>query len=172
MEPLLDLTKEYGIVLDGGGARGAYQIGAWKALKEAGMKINAVAGTSVGALNGALICMDDVEMAEKIWSEMTFSKVMDVDDTWMEDLFSGKGKFADVLAEIWKTLSDGGVDVTPLRELIHSVIDEEKIRKLRERVLSSDFFCHRYERIRPKYRGHSGWMLEDFLLAMRVSGGI
>ena len=33
MEPLLDLSKEYGIVLDGGGARGAYQIGAWKALK-------------------------------------------------------------------------------------------------------------------------------------------
>ena len=28
MEPVLDLTKEYGIVLDGGGARGAYQIGA------------------------------------------------------------------------------------------------------------------------------------------------
>ena len=62
MEPVLDLTKEYGIVLDGGGARGAYQIGAWKALKEAGVKINAVAGTSVGALNGALICMDDVRM--------------------------------------------------------------------------------------------------------------
>ena len=58
MEPVLDLTKEYGIVLDGGGARGAYQIGAWKALKEAGVKINAVAGTSVGALNGALICID------------------------------------------------------------------------------------------------------------------
>lgn len=26
----LDLTKEYGIVLEGGGARGSYQIGAWK----------------------------------------------------------------------------------------------------------------------------------------------
>ena len=47
MEPVLDLTKEYGIVLDGGGARGAYQIGAWKALKEAGVKINAVAVRSL-----------------------------------------------------------------------------------------------------------------------------
>ena len=46
MEPLLDLSKEYGLVLDGGGARGAYQIGAWKALREAGVRINAVAGTS------------------------------------------------------------------------------------------------------------------------------
>ena len=41
MKPILDLTKEYSLVLDGGGARGAYQIGAWKALVEAGVKINA-----------------------------------------------------------------------------------------------------------------------------------
>lgn len=165
MEPLLDLTKEYGIVLDGGGARGAYQIGAWKALKEAGMKINAVAGTSVGALNGALICMDDVEMAEKIWSEMTFSKVMDVDDTWMEELFSGKGKFADVLAEIWKTLSDGGVDVTPLRELIHSVIDEEKIRNCGKEFCLLTFSVTDMKELDLSIEDIPEGMLEDFLLA-------
>ena len=60
MKLRIDLEKEYGIVLEGGGARGAYQIGVWKALREAGMKIKGVAGTSVGALNGALICMDDL----------------------------------------------------------------------------------------------------------------
>ena len=46
----LDLTKEYGIVLEGGGARGSYQIGAWKALREAGIKIRGIAGASVGRL--------------------------------------------------------------------------------------------------------------------------
>lgn len=50
MKPIIDLNKEYGLVFDGGGARGAYQIGAWRALSEAGVKISAVAGTSVGAL--------------------------------------------------------------------------------------------------------------------------
>ena len=64
MEPVIDLSKEYGLVLEGGGAKGAYQIGAWKALKEAGVRIRAVAGTSVGALNGALICMGDLEQAD------------------------------------------------------------------------------------------------------------
>ena len=64
MKAKIDLTKEYGLILDGGGARGAYQIGAWKALVEAGVKVNAVAGTSVGALNGALICMGDVKQAD------------------------------------------------------------------------------------------------------------
>ena len=48
MRPVIDLSKEYGLVLDGGGARGAYQIGAWKALHEAGVQIRGIAGTSVG----------------------------------------------------------------------------------------------------------------------------
>ena len=79
LTPVIDTSKEYGLVLEGGGAKGAYQIGAWKALKEAGVKINAVAGTSVGALNGALICMDELEMAQQMWSNLTYSQVMDVD---------------------------------------------------------------------------------------------
>ena len=39
MKPVIDLTKEYGLVLEGGGAKGAYQIGAWKAMREAGVKL-------------------------------------------------------------------------------------------------------------------------------------
>ena len=52
MELKLDINIEYGLVLEGGGAKGAYQIGAWKALKEAGIHIKGIAGTSVGALKG------------------------------------------------------------------------------------------------------------------------
>ena len=49
--------KKIGIALSGGGARGAYQIGVWKALKEHGIdtKISAYAGASVGSLNAFLI---------------------------------------------------------------------------------------------------------------------
>lgn len=165
MEPLLDLTREYGIVLDGGGARGAYQIGAWKALKEAGIKINAVAGTSVGALNGALICMDDIKSAEKIWREMAFSKVMDVDDDWMERLFGRENKFTEVIAEIWKTLADGGVDVTPLRNLIHEVIDEEKIRSSGKEFCLLTFSLTDFKELDLSLDNIPEGMLEDFLLA-------
>lgn len=48
MEAKIDLSKEYGIVLEGGGARGAYQIGAWKALREAGIRIRGIAGATSG----------------------------------------------------------------------------------------------------------------------------
>ena len=45
MELKLDRNKTYGLALEGGGAKGAYQIGAWKALREAGIRFSAVSGT-------------------------------------------------------------------------------------------------------------------------------
>lgn len=133
MEPVIDLSKEYGLVLEGGGAKGAYQIGAWKALKEAGVQIRGVAGTSVGALNGALICMGDLEQAEKLWKTIAYSKVMDVDDELMARLFD-KEKLKpellrNTLKDTFKVLGDGGADITPLRKLIEENIDEDCIRK-------------------------------------------
>lgn len=128
MKPVLDLSKEYGIVLEGGGARGAYQIGAWKALREAGVKIRGIAGTSVGALNGALMCMDDYENAENVWKDISYSKVMDVDDTLMAQLFQGKMPLSEAFEVLFSALKDGGVDVTPLRNLIRRYVDAEKIQ--------------------------------------------
>lgn len=132
MKPVIDLTKEYGLVLEGGGAKGAYQIGAWKALKEAGVKIKGVAGTSVGALNAALICMGDVQKAEELWKNISYSKVMDVDDDIMAKLFDRDGitteELRGTLKETLKVLSEGGADITPLRQLIMENLDENFIR--------------------------------------------
>lgn len=134
MKLQLDKNRLYGIVLEGGGARGAYQIGAWKALKEAGIQIKGAAGTSVGALNGALICMDDFEKAEQIWENIRYSQVIDVDDERMEALRewtlknSSGVKLADVLGLAKRLLKEGGFDIGPLRELIRQAVDEEKIR--------------------------------------------
>ncbi len=44
-----------GLVLSGGGAKGAYQVGIVRALAEMGIPIAAIAGASIGALNGAVI---------------------------------------------------------------------------------------------------------------------
>ncbi len=165
MELLLDVTKEYGLVLDGGGARGAYQIGAWKALKEAGIRINAVAGTSVGALNGALICMDDVEKAEQIWRDIAFSQVMGVDDTWMEELFDGEHRFGDILSEALRLLGEGGVDVSPLKQLIHEAVDEEKIRSSGKEFCILTFSLTDMKELDLSIRDIPEGKLEEFLLA-------
>lgn len=56
----------FGIVLAGGGGRGAYQIGCWKKLKELGLdRFSVISGTSVGALNAALIAAGDVPQATR-----------------------------------------------------------------------------------------------------------
>ena len=165
MRPLLDLTKEYGLVLDGGGARGAYQIGAWKALKEAGVKIAAVAGTSVGALNGALICMDDLEKAEKIWSEMEFSRVMSVDDEWMRQFFQGEQKLGDILSELRRILREGGVDVGPLRRLIRENVDEDRIRSCGKEFCIVTFSLTDFKELKLSISDIPEGKLEDFLLA-------
>ena len=47
----------YGLVLEGGGARGAYHIGVYKAILEEGIEIGGITGTSIGALNGAMIVL-------------------------------------------------------------------------------------------------------------------
>ncbi len=165
MKSVIDLSKEYGLVLDGGGARGAYQIGAWKALREAGVKIKAVAGTSVGALNGALICMGDLEKAEKIWREMTFSTVMDVDDREMEALFDGEVPLREVLTQVWEKIKDGGIDIEPLRKLIHETVDEEAIRNSGIDFCLSTFSVTDFKELDLGVEEIPEGQLEDFLLA-------
>lgn len=51
----MNTDKKVALVLSGGGAKGAYHLGVLQAMGELGMDIGAVAGTSIGALNGAIL---------------------------------------------------------------------------------------------------------------------
>ena len=132
MKLRIDTSRSYALALEGGGAKGAYQIGAWKALREAGVKIDAVAGTSVGALNGSLIVMDDLEKAENIWENIRYSQVMDVDDETMSRLLKGDVKLDEldnVAQQMFEVIKNRGFDVTPLRKWISQVVDEKTVRE-------------------------------------------
>lgn len=140
MQLQIDTDRPYGIVLEGGGARGAYQIGAWKALREAGVQIKGIAGASVGALNGALMCMDDLERAEDIWNDLTYSRVMNVDDELIEKMRGINLKnlnlslnlnldIKGMAEQAVRVLKDGGFDVSPLKALIEETADENRIRQ-------------------------------------------
>ena len=131
MKLRIDTSRSYALALEGGGAKGAYQIGAWKALREAGVKIDAVAGTSVGALNGSLIVMGDLEKAENIWENIRYSQVMDVDDETMSRLLKGGVKLDEldgVAQQMFEVIKNRGFDVTPLRKWISQVVDEKTVR--------------------------------------------
>lgn len=132
MELQIDTSKVYALALEGGGAKGAYQVGAWRALEEAGIRYNAVSGTSVGALNGAMMAMRDLPNAEKLWKDMRFSQVMNVDDETMGRIMKLDFENFDQVKSAFRVIRDivrgGGVDVEPLRNLIGEWVDEEKIR--------------------------------------------
>lgn len=128
----------YGLVLEGGGARGAYHIGAYRALEELDMvkDITVVTGTSIGSINGALIVQDDVDIAEKLWRELTYSMVIKADDKTIYSLIHNKDirNLPRDLSKIVDVIVQGGFDISPLKNLLSTYIDEEKIRKSRMRL--------------------------------------
>lgn len=165
MRPVIDLDKEYGIVLEGGGAKGAYQVGAWQALKEAGIKIKGIAGTSVGALNGAMMCMDDLERAERVWSHLTYSQVMDVEDQKMARLLEGDTPFWEALSDVAKRMGEGGLDITPLKNLILEVVDEEKIRNSPRELYIKTFSVDELKELDIDLKSVEPGYMKDLLLA-------
>ena len=60
-------TPVKALVLAGGGARGSYQVGVWRALIELGWRPQIITGTSVGSLNGAMFALDLYETARDMW---------------------------------------------------------------------------------------------------------
>ncbi len=132
MELKIDKGTKYGIVLEGGGARGAYQVGVWRALQEAGIEYDAVAGSSVGALNGAMMAMRRLDQAEELWRNIRFSQVMNVDDEVMKNLFDlnlSAINWQELAKKAKDVLLGRGFDVSPLRELLSENVDEQAIRE-------------------------------------------
>lgn len=65
------------IVLSGGGARGAYEAGVWKALRKLHISYDIVTGTSIGAINGALMVQREYHKCITIWRNANFSMMYD-----------------------------------------------------------------------------------------------
>lgn len=134
MQLQFDLNKTYAIALEGGGAKGGYEIGVWQALDEAGVRYNAVSGTSVGALNGALMAMRDLPLAVDCWSNIRLSQVIDLgsmDSETFKNMLEGKLESEDwqeLLPQAIDVIRNRGLDVAPLRAWVRSVVDEHKIK--------------------------------------------
>ena len=135
MELKIDNSKTYAIALEGGGAKGGYEIGVWQALDEAGIKYNAVSGTSVGALNGGLMAMHDLPRAIDAWNNMKLGKVIELDEEQEENLsraFNGDIGLDDVqrlIPEALEIIKNRGLDVAPLRAWVREVVDAKAIKE-------------------------------------------
>lgn len=113
-----DFSKnEWGLVLAGGGGKGAYQIGAFRALREKGVDdyITAVSGVSVGALNLVLFAYNDQKMAEDVWKNISPKQFLEVDPELID-------------------FKEGLMSRDGLTEILDNYIDMEIIRKNERRL--------------------------------------
>ena len=106
------------IVLSGGGAKGAYQIGVWKALRKLNINYDIVTGTSVGALNGVMMVQNDYKTALKFWQHITYEKIFE------KDFYKvNKNIYANYINEFVKK---GGSNPINLEKTLNEVFDEKK----------------------------------------------
>lgn len=120
-----------GLVLEGGGARGSYEIGACMALKELGIEIDGVVGTSIGAINGAMIVQGDLEKAYEMWYSISPSDVLDVNDSDFKKLMNMDIRTKDIpryIRELINIIKNKGFDTQNIRNLLEDNINEKKIR--------------------------------------------
>ena len=117
--------------LEGGGARGAYQIGAVKALFENGYKFDAIVGTSIGAINGAYIAQGDFDKIYSMWQTMSFKDLFDLDNEVMKRTFDINldiNSIKYLSKKLGEALKNKGMDTEKMRQILEEGIDEEKIR--------------------------------------------
>lgn len=105
------------IVLSGGGARGAYEAGAWKALKKLKIKYDIVTGTSIGALNGLLMVQNKYHTCINMWKNISFNT-----------LFDGFDK-DDMYLNYLNKLKNGGIDTSKIKKIIDDNFNSNKFYK-------------------------------------------
>lgn len=123
--------EKYSLVLEGGGAKGAYQVGAIKALKKKGIEFDTIIGTSIGAINAAFIAQGDINKLEELWQTLSFQDLMDINNELIESITNMKFS-SDILNEIarkfFNAFKEKGIDTSSIRSLLEKYIDEEKLR--------------------------------------------
>ena len=123
------MDKKRGIVLSGGGARGAYQIGVLKVLKTHGFldNIYAVSGASVGSLNAMMLALDELEKAEQLWFKID-GEAMFKQEKSLFKRFTENG---------FEFVYEGVYPNFGLEKLIEQALDYEKLQKKKVFVATS-----------------------------------
>ena len=120
-----------GVALEGGGARGSYQIGAIKALKKCGIEPVCYVGTSIGSVNAALAASGDIKRMERIWRGMSSEELFNIDANLLKAI-EEKRINKSILKKGFKTVVDiiknAGIDTKKLRKVYKEYLDEEALR--------------------------------------------
>lgn len=165
--------KGTALILAGGGGKGAYEIGVWKAMRECGAdkRIAAVSGTSVGGLNGALFAQGDYDAAERIWLTMSAEKILTPGKKSLAEGLRELGEKG-LLTETADVLKEGMFTRQGLIQIIRQELDVERIR---ERKIPCYAACYNTTENLVDYINMTGMTqndMETVLLATSALPGI
>ena len=123
-----------GLALEGGGARGAYHIGVVRALYENGYEFDGFVGTSIGAINAAILAQGDFQKALELWTDISMDKVFDMDEQLILQFADLKSIHLDiplpddVRRSLAKIVYSGGLNTNKIRAMIERYINEDQLR--------------------------------------------
>lgn len=109
------------LVLGGGGAKGSYEVGVWKALNKLNMKFDIVTGVSIGSINGAFYAANEYKKCLKMWRTITTNDLFDV--------AIGSKMSKEDMKLLVKQMSTGGISFSNAEKFLKKNINEEKVRK-------------------------------------------
>lgn len=124
-----------GLVFSGGGGKGAYELGVWKALRELNIEkyVQAVSGASIGAINAALFAQNDFEEALNMWREVTLQKMVPISNGELLKkgltLAIGSKNMNIVKKYMANSIQHGDVPRDGAEEIIEKYIKVDKIKK-------------------------------------------
>lgn len=114
------------LVFAGGGSKGAYQIGVWKALNELGESFDIATGTSIGSINAGFYVQHDFDEAEKMWRNLNAGDIMS-NGINLEKSFEAMFSQREQLLPFLKTyISSKGADVSPFHRTLEELFSPEK----------------------------------------------
>jgi NTE family protein len=171
-------TKGIGLVLSGGGAKGAYQLGVWEALRKAGLEkeITAVSGTSVGALNGCMFAMGDIENCHGVWDSILRQDILDFEKEERDRVLQGilsnfpslrlhKAFENGILPTISAKLASGFFPREKMRQIIQDHITDPVLPDSKVKAYATCFSCTDMRSKTFLLNGCSRQLAEDILLA-------
>lgn len=124
-----------GLVLSGGGGKGAYELGVWLALEKLGLTpyIKVFSGTSIGGINAALFAQGDLDAAFGMWQEVTIDKLIPVSKLKLLRKGIGVaigGKVIQINKKyLNQKLMEGSVSKAGAIEIINKYVDLDKVKK-------------------------------------------
>ena len=122
--------KKFALVLAGGGSKGSYEVGAINALYELNYSFDIITGTSIGALNGAVLAQGQLHRLNILWDNLIASQILKNDVTQlklsfnMNELIQSKNLLTSFFKDYAK---EKGADITPFYALINDYLDYERL---------------------------------------------